>query len=64
MKLINVVLYLKDQRLEAVLEEAPGKRRKVVYTWLSQKISSLPTSWYEDILAEAADQDSRSRLPF
>lgn len=61
MKLINVVMYIKTQRLEATVEDNTGRRRRVTFDWLSKGTGALgATSWYETVAAELADQDAEA----
>lgn len=50
MKLWSVVLY-EGTRLEAVVIDPAGKRRRVAYSWKSPD-GVLPDNWYEGVVAE------------
>lgn len=59
MKLQFVVLYKGQSRLDAVVEEDTGKRRRVGVSWLRKEKSDLPPAdWLDQVLKEIEFQKS------
>ncbi len=53
MKLLFVVLFLKETRLEATLEDQDGKRRRVGLSWkLKEPTPVPPEHWWKQVQAE------------
>lgn len=66
MKLINVVKHVGKPKLEAVVENDKGERRKIKCTWLTRTRTLMPRTWfgtlkgeheYQEKLAEARTQN-------
>ena len=52
-KLISAVLYLGQNKLEAVVEDCHGSRRKVNVNWLTKEPTDVPPDhWFEIVLGE------------
>ena len=59
-KLLFVVLFEKEQQLEATVEDDTGRRRRVVLSWKAKDAAPVPSSWFSMIEAEMRLQDSEA----
>jgi hypothetical protein len=59
-KLLFVVLHEKSQRLEAVVEDASGRKRRVEMGWLSRDMMPVPSTWFETVEGELVLQDTEA----
>lgn len=55
-KLVAVVLYENEQRLEAVIEDSDGKRRRIDLVWKSKDPTGIPSHWWDSIIGEVEFQ--------
>lgn len=60
-ELLFVVLYEKEQRLEVVVRDATGRRRKVDITWHSKDPTPVPAGWFSQVQAELQLQDDEEK---
>lgn len=59
-KLLFVVFYEKSQRLEVVVEDSSGRKRRVEIGWLSKESLPIPASWFESVEGELSLQDAEA----
>lgn len=57
-KLLWVVYLPDEQRLEATVEDAAGKRRRIDYRWKTRDASPPPPDWFEAVCGEVELQRS------
>lgn len=62
--LIAVVLHLGQPKLEAVVDDGTGMRRRINLSWVSRKEGNLPpASWFDQIEGEVSYQRGNSGDP-
>lgn len=61
-KLLFVVLYEKEQKLEVVVEDKIGRKRRVECVWLTKDREKLPDNWLEMVQKELDFQDGEEVL--
>lgn len=62
--LINVVLHLGQCRLDAVIQDEEGRRRKVAFSWLEKSPDGAPPAhWVEAIRGEVEFRRSLELAP-
>jgi hypothetical protein len=60
MRLLNVVLYLGQSRLEAAVEDTDGHRRRIDFSWMEKERSDLPpVHWAQAVRGEVEYQQSQ-----
>jgi hypothetical protein len=62
--LIAVVLHLGQSKLEAVVDDGTGMRRRINLSWVNRKSGDLPPeSWFDQIEGEVSYQKGNSGDP-
>lgn len=56
-KLLSVVFYEKNQRLEVFVEDGTGRKRRVEVAWMSRDPLPVPSNWWEIVEGELTLQD-------
>lgn len=55
MKLISTVLHLGQSRMEVIVEDRLGKRRRIAYSWLSKEKTNSPPVFWSDIVEQEVE---------
>jgi len=64
LRLAFAVIHLGEQRLEAVVEDDSGRRRRVEVRQMTREPTDVPPDdWYDHVLGELSYQDSVAGLP-
>lgn len=59
-KLLFARLFEKEQKLEVAVEDAKGRKRMVVLTWLTKDFGPAPDNWFELVEKELENQDAEA----
>lgn len=60
-ELLFVVLHEKEQRLETVVRDAVGRKRRVEIVWHSKDPTPVPADWFAQVQAEMQLQDAEEK---